>query len=71
MNLGPHASFIIASYAVSAVVIVALIAWVMLDYAAQRRILGDLEERGVTRRSRRSAKNTQIGAARNTPRSAQ
>ena len=51
MNFGPHASFIIASYAVSAVVIVALIVWVMLDYAAQRRILGDLEQRGIKRRS--------------------
>jgi len=34
-------------------VVAALIAWVLLDYSAQRRILGDLEERGVTRRSRR------------------
>jgi hypothetical protein len=32
-------------------VVVGLIAWVTLDYAAQRRMLGDLEERGVTRRS--------------------
>ena len=34
--------------------IAALIAWVVLDYSAQRRILDDLEERGVTRRSQRS-----------------
>ncbi|HET9537403.1 MAG TPA: heme exporter protein CcmD [Mesorhizobium sp.] len=34
-------------------VVTALIAWVLLDYSAQRRILGDLEERGVTRRSQR------------------
>jgi heme exporter protein D len=53
MNLGPHADFIIASYAVTAFVVAMLIAWVMLDYAAQRRILGDLEDRGITRRSRR------------------
>jgi hypothetical protein len=26
---------------------------VLLDYSAQRRVLGDLEERGVTRRSQR------------------
>jgi len=25
----------------------------VLDYSAQRRILGDLEDRGLTRRSRR------------------
>ncbi|HET7849139.1 MAG TPA: heme exporter protein CcmD [Pseudolabrys sp.] len=52
MNLGPHADFIIASYAVAIFVVAALAAWVTLDYVAQRRILGDLEERGVTRRSR-------------------
>jgi len=53
MNLGPHADFIVASYALTAFVIAALIAWIVLDYSAQRRILGDLEERGVTRRSQR------------------
>lgn len=53
MNLGPHADFIIAAYAVTLFVVAALIAWVLLDYSAQRRILGNLEERGVTRRSRR------------------
>jgi len=54
MNLGPHADFIVASYAVTTFVVAALIAWVLLDYAAQRRILGNLEDRGVTRRSRRT-----------------
>jgi heme exporter protein D len=53
MSLGPHADFIIAAYAVALFVVAALIAWVPLDYATQRRILGDLEERGVTRRSAR------------------
>ncbi len=51
--IGPHADFIIASYALTAFVVAALIAWVVLDYASQRRVLGDLEERGVTRRSRK------------------
>jgi hypothetical protein len=31
-----------------------LIAWVVLDHASQKRSLGDLEERGVTRRSQRN-----------------
>ena len=53
MNLGPHADFIVAAYAVTAFMVAGLIAWVVLDYSAQRRILGDLEEHGVTRRSRR------------------
>jgi heme exporter protein D len=55
MNLGPHADFIVAAYAVTTFVIAALIAWVALDHLAQRRLLGDLEERGVTRRSQRSS----------------
>jgi heme exporter protein D len=53
MNLGPHADFIVAAYAVTLFVVAALVAWVLLDYSAQRRILGDLEERGFTRRGRR------------------
>ena len=51
MNLGPHADFIVAAYAITMSVVAVLVAWVALDYSAQRRILGDLEERGVTRRS--------------------
>ena len=53
MNLGPHADFIIASYAVTAFVVAAIIAWVVLDHASLKRVLGGLEEQGVTRRSRR------------------
>ena len=53
MNLGPHADVIVAAYAVTLFAVAALVAWAVLDYSAQRRILGDLEERGVTRRSQR------------------
>lgn len=52
MNLGPHADFIIAAYAVTGVVVAILIAWVTLDYSTQHRVLDNLEKRGVTRRSR-------------------
>lgn len=55
MNLGPHADFIIAAYALTVFVVAALTAWIVLDYSTQRRLLGDLEGRGVTRRSRRGA----------------
>ncbi len=55
MILGPHADFIIAAYAITTFVVAALIVWVVLDYSAQRRILGDLEDRGVTRRAPRKA----------------
>jgi heme exporter protein D len=47
------------SYAVTVLVVAALVAWVVLDYSAQRRILSDLEDRGVTRRSQRPAKDEQ------------
>jgi heme exporter protein D len=55
MDLGPHAAFIIAAYLSAAIVVLGLIAWVMADYDAQRRVLADLEERGVTRRSKSEA----------------
>jgi heme exporter protein D len=51
MTLGPHAAFIIAAYAAAVVVVGGLIAWVALDFRAQKRVLGDLEAHGVTRRS--------------------
>ncbi len=51
MQLGPYAAFIIAAYAAALVVVGGLIAWVMLDFRAQKRVLGDLEAHGVTRRS--------------------
>jgi heme exporter protein D len=53
MSFAQQAGFIVAAYAVTAFVVVVLIAWVVLDYAAQRRLLDDLEER-APRRSRRS-----------------
>jgi heme exporter protein D len=52
MDLGPHAAFIIAAYLVAALVVIGLIAWVLADHAAQRRLLADLESRGVTRRAK-------------------
>jgi heme exporter protein D len=55
MDFGPHSAFIIAAYAMVAVVVLGLIAWVLADHAAQRRLLADLEARGVTRRSKSEA----------------
>jgi heme exporter protein D len=51
MDLGPHAAFIIAAYAAAIVVVAGLIGWVIVDFRAQKRVLGDLEAHGVTRRS--------------------
>jgi heme exporter protein D len=53
MQATAHIGFIVAAYGASAVVIVALIAWVMFDYRLQRRILAELETKGVSRRSAR------------------
>lgn len=54
--LGHNASFIVAAYLIAALIIVGLIAWVLLDYQAQRRALGEMEKRGVKRRSRRASR---------------
>lgn len=51
MDLGPHAGFIIAAYAATALTLAALLVWVIADYRAQRRLLRRLEDSGVTRRS--------------------
>ena len=44
-----HIGFIVAAYAAAVIVVAALIAWVMLDYRAQRRTLAELELQGLTR----------------------
>lgn len=59
MDLGPHASFILASYGVFALVLAALTAWLIYDGAHQKRLLEDLEARGARRRSRAGGKETQ------------
>jgi heme exporter protein D len=51
MHLGAYAAFILAAYAAAVLVVGALIAWVVLDFRAQKRVLGELEAHGVTRRS--------------------
>jgi heme exporter protein D len=51
MNLGPHALFIEVSYIVTVVIVAALVLWIVLDYAAQRRVLGNLDAQGIRRRS--------------------
>jgi heme exporter protein CcmD len=55
MSLGPYASFIMTSYLMAAAVVLALIAWIVIDYRNQRRRLREMERSGVVRRSGRSA----------------
>jgi heme exporter protein D len=53
--LGPHASFIVTSYAVVAAVVLILVLWIAIDYRRQKARLRELEASGVVRRSGRSA----------------
>ena len=55
MELGPHAAFIVGSYAAAALIVLALVGGVILDHRAQTRNQRDLEARGVSRRSARQA----------------
>jgi heme exporter protein D len=60
MQATAHIDFILAAYAAGIIVIGALIAWVTLDYRAQRRTLAELELQGLTRAagSARGAQST-------------
>lgn len=49
MDLGPHAGFIILSYGLCTLTVLALIAWVRIDKAVQEKALNDLAEQGITR----------------------
>lgn len=61
MNLGPHADFILASYAVVAVVLAALTAWLIYDGSRQKKLLDDLEARGARRRSKVRVNSDNVG----------
>jgi heme exporter protein D len=55
MALGPHAVFIAAAYAATALIVGGLILRAVLDHRAQMRALAAFEARGVTRRTHDSA----------------
>lgn len=48
--LGPHADYILGSYAAAALVLIGLTASILRDHAAQKKALAALEERGAGRR---------------------
>ena len=54
MSLGPYTTFIVTSYLVVLAVVVLLIAWIAIDYRAQKQRLSELESEGVVRRSGRN-----------------
>lgn len=49
MDLGPHSGFIIASYALCFLTVLALIAWVRIDKRMQDRALKELADQGIGR----------------------
>lgn len=49
MDLGPHSGFIIASYALCFLTLLALIAWVRIDKRVQDRALKELADQGIAR----------------------
>ncbi|MET4259969.1 heme exporter protein D [Bradyrhizobium sp. S3.12.5] len=57
MSLGTYALFIVASYALVTTVVALLIIWIVVDYRRQRARLKVIEASGLTRRSRRSARD--------------
>jgi heme exporter protein D len=54
-DLGPHAAFIWAAYAVTFVAVLGLAIFIVQDDRRQRQLLADLERQGITRRSAKSA----------------
>ncbi len=58
LDLGPHAAFIWAAYGAVLLVLAGLITWLVADDRRQRRLLAELEARGIVRRSARSAEGS-------------
>ena len=57
LDLGPHASFIVAAYGATFVIVAALAFFIVSDDRKQRRILAEMERRGIRRRSARPEAN--------------
>ena len=51
LDLGPHAVFIVAAYAVTSIAVGALMLFIIADDRRQRRLIAELERKGIRRRS--------------------
>ena len=49
LDLGPHAAFILWSYAITALVVAGLVLWAILGEWQQQRLIDELEKRGLSR----------------------
>jgi len=63
-DLGQHAAFILAAYAVTFAAIAALAFFVVEDDKKQRRMLAELEAQGIRRRSARGLSEAKPKSAR-------
>lgn len=61
LDLGPHAGFILSSYAITLATIAGLFLWLRMDRARLVTALERLEAQGVRRRSGRSATDNGAG----------
>ena len=50
MDLGPHAGFIVAVYTAAAIIVSALVLWVVFDYRTLERSIAELEARSTKKR---------------------
>ena len=62
-DLGPHAIFILAAYGVTVVAVAALALAIVENDRKQRRLLADLERRGIRRRSASAPAKPDAGKA--------
>lgn len=67
LDLGPHASFILAAYGVTAIAVAVLVVTTLADDRTQRRKLADLERRGIRRRSATPPKAAKTVTPKTTP----
>jgi heme exporter protein D len=51
LHLGPHAAFILAAYGVTFVAVATLASFIVADDRKQRRLIAELERKGIKRRS--------------------
>lgn len=54
--MSTHALYVTAAYGITAVVLIGLIGWILIDQRARKRELAELEAAGVRRRSDKAAK---------------
>jgi heme exporter protein D len=54
--MSAHALYVTAAYGITAVVLIGLISWILIDQRARKRELAELEAAGVRRRSDKAAK---------------